>query len=66
MPKLNSKKTVAYDEVTCLGMACKILKKVNGFGNENRITSGNFNAITLRLVEKFDNPVSHFSYSLTY
>ena len=37
--------------------AHKILKK-NGFDNANQSTSGNFNATTLKLVEKFDIPFS--------
>lgn len=46
MLMLNAKKTVAHDDVICAVMVCKILKKMNRFGNANRINSGHFNDTT--------------------
>lgn len=57
---MNSKKTMAHDDVTHGITASTIrIQENKWFGNANRINQCNFNAATLKLAEKFDNPLSH-------
>ena len=57
---------MAHDDVTLEGTARKLLKKINEFGNPNRISSANVNATTLKFAEKFDNRFSHVFLFVTY
>ena len=43
-----------------VGMEHRILKKINGFGVENRINSGILDATTMKLAVKINNPFSNF------
>ena len=54
--KLNAKKMLAHD-VTLRTMARKILKKINGLVTD-QINSVNFNATTMKLAKKFNDPFS--------
>ena len=56
--KLNSKKTISRDNVTHGELHERYLRK-SKFGNANRINSGNFNATTVKLADKFDFPYAH-------
>ena len=57
--KEGMRKLDSNNDVSCEGIARKILKKINGFGNASLINSENVNVTSLKLAVKFDNTFSH-------
>ena len=57
---------MAHDDVTHEAMTRNYVHENHLFGISIRINLSNFNATTMKVSEKFDNPFSHCSYSATY
>ena len=57
--RLNTNKMLAHDDVTHGAMARLILKKIHHLATRIKLTLSILNAMTLKLIEKFDHPFSH-------